>query len=143
MTKTVPTADLVPAFRQRITFVLKDLRDNAPKHPELMLHIGSLAREFINRGGKKSWGEVKAALSNEAYDGVLKQCEEQGNKFAQAGDLKSAHAVEIIATSVIASRINDKQIATGNQLLDDFIGQAIRVYDAAPKKAEIKTATLN
>lgn len=131
MSQTQPELDLTAQFLPRLVGVIKSLRDNAKDDPEVLVYIGSIASDVIARGGKNNWPELKAALSNEAYDGFLKDCQKQASTLNQKGDHKGAYAIEVIVTSVIASRIGDEKIVEGNKLLDDIINRSAKAYNTA------------
>lgn len=119
---------LTEEFKIRLASVLKDLKENGQKDSEAMWLMGSLAAHIINAAGEKNWPGLKAALTSEGYDSLLTQFEQQGHEFLKQGKKKSAYAVQALAVSLIASKMQDPVIATGNALLDDFIGRTLHIY---------------
>lgn len=131
MTTNEPEIDLAADLLPRLAAAVKTLRDSAKDDPDLLVHIGALASNIVQKGGKKNWQQFKSALSTEAYDGLLQECQTKSVALAKDGDSKSAYAVEVIATSIIASRIDDTKINGGNELLDDLINRSARAYNTA------------
>lgn len=118
-------------FKQRLAAVLEDLNQNARKDPEALWLMGSLAGRIVKSSGKKNWPELKAALSRENYDSLLKTFETQGNELHKQGNEKAAYAVQAVAISLIASKMNDPDISRGDELLDQFINQTVKMYNKA------------
>lgn len=134
------------AFKQKLAVVLRDLQDGGSKDDEAVWLTGSLAAQLLDKAEKPSWPQLKVALSNEAYDGLLASFQTQGNKLATEGNHKAAYAMQNLGISVIGSRLNDAEIATGTQLLDQFIDAAINYYRkgmAAKIVAESAKPTMN
>ena len=122
------TEPQIQEFKTRFTTVLKDLKDNGQNDPEAMWLIGSLADRIVSTGGKKDWPELKAALTSESYDSLIKQFEEQGNALHAKGNEKAAYAVQAMAVSLVASRIPDPDISAGNELMDALINNTIKFF---------------
>lgn len=126
-------------FKVRFAAVLKDLMENGQKDPEALWLMGSLASRIIDDVKMDDWPKFKTALTKEGYDALLKAFEKQGKERYANGNKKAAYAVQAIAISVIASKMTDPDIVSGNDLMDEFIGQTIRIY----KKAEANNAKPN
>jgi len=122
------TPELMKEFKPRFVSIMRELRENGVKDPETLWLIGSLAGRLVENSGKQSWPDLKAALTNESYDSMLMTFQREGNKLAADGKGKAAHAIETVAASLIASRMADPDIVTGNDLMDQLIDRSIRAY---------------
>lgn len=115
-------------FKQRFVAVLQDLQTNGRNDVEAMWLLGSLAAALVDKGKQPSWSTLKANLSREAYDGLLRDFQTQGNTLHQQGKGKHAWAIQIIGISLVARTQLDEQIQAGAALLDEIIGYAVAVY---------------
>jgi len=116
-------------FKQRFVVLMADMGTNVHKDPQTLFLVGSLATRLVDEAKKTSWAQTKAALSRDAYDSILETFRVQANQLAAKGDNKAAHAIEIVAMSVIAPAMRaDEHIAAGNDLLDSMIEDTIRIY---------------
>jgi hypothetical protein len=115
-------------FKQRFVAVLKDLQTEGKNDIEAMWLLGSLATQIIERVRQPSWPALKAALTREAYDGLLRDFQEQGNSLYQEGKTKHAYAIQILGISIIAKTQMDQQLKAGEALLDEIIDYTIAVY---------------
>jgi hypothetical protein len=118
-------------FKQRFITILRDLQAEGKDDPETIWLIGSLAAALVDKVGASSWPDLKQALTAEAYDGLLRDFEAQGNALYQQGKGKQAYAIQTLAVSVIARTQSDPQVQTGSALLDEFVDRAIGVYRRA------------
>lgn len=131
---TDETPDISPddkrkLFKERFVAVMKDMGQNVHKDPETLYLIGSLAAHLVKRANLTTWTELKAALSQEAYTGLVNSFKEQGNEHHKNGNRKVAYAIEILAISVICKTQNDDpQIGSGEELLDKMIEDTIGFY---------------
>jgi len=115
-------------FKQRFVALLKDLQTNGKDDAEAMWFLGSLAAMLIDKAKQPSWPTLKAGLTREAYDGLLRDFQAQGNALHQQGKGKQAYAVQILGISLIAKTQMDQHIQAGASLLDEIIGYAVAVY---------------
>lgn len=116
-------------FKRRFAALMVDMGQNVHKDGETLYLIGSLAAHLIDRAKVKSWPDLKAALSQEAYSGLLTTFQAQATEHAQKGNKKAAYAIEILAISTICITQNDdEQIKSGEQLLDNMIGDTIGLF---------------
>lgn len=115
-------------FKQRFVAVLKDLQTSGKSDIEAMWLLGSLACQIIEKAQQRSWPALKAALTREAYDGLLRDFQTQGNSLHQQGKGKPAYAIQILGISLIAKTQLDEQLRAGEALLDEIIDYTIAVY---------------
>lgn len=116
-------------FKQRFAQVMIDMGQNVHKDSETLYLIGSLAAHLIDRAKVKTWEDLKAALSQEAYTGLLKTFQAQATEHSQKGNKKAAYAIEILAISVICKTQNDDEhIRSGEEMLDKMIGDTIGLF---------------
>jgi len=127
-------------FKSRFAVVLKDLMDNGHKDPEAMWLMGSLAARIMNDVKMNDWSEFKTSLTKEGYDALLNAFQRQGQELHSSGNQKAAYAVQAIAVSVVASKMTDPDVISGNELMDEFIGQTVRIFE---KNAEANNAKPN
>lgn len=124
-------------FKQRFVAVLKDLQTNGRNDVEAMWLLGSLAAALIDKAKQPSWPALKAGLTSDAYDGLLRDFQAQGNALHQQGKGKHAYAIQILGISLIAKTQMDEQMRAGTALLDAVIDYATVVYrrsaDLGPK----------
>jgi hypothetical protein len=118
-------------FKERLVAVLRDVKDNLGEDAEAMYLIGSLAARLVDAYKVRTWTQFKAALTPQAYDGLLKDFEEQGNAFHRDGKAKAAYAVQLLAVSVIARTQIDPEVKQGEQLLDGIISGVVTTYRKA------------
>lgn len=121
-------------FKVRFATVLKDLQEHGHEDPETMWLLGSLAARIISTASKKGWPETKASLTSASYSALLKQFEKQGNDLHKKGNEKATYAVQALAISLVADKISDPEIKAGNEFLDEFINQTVRIYQANIEK---------
>jgi hypothetical protein len=126
-------------FKARFVAVMRDMRDNGLKDPEAVWMIGSLASRLIDLYKLKTWTQFKARLTREAYDQLLKEFQEQGNKYYRDGKDRAAYAVQLLAASVVASTQSDTEVQAGNQLLDQMINGIVLQYGQAVASRTAKT----
>jgi len=134
MSKEIP--EFIADFRKRLALVLKDLKEAGAKDPESMWITGSLAAAIMERSGKKSWPETKAALDTNNYNSLIQQLETQGNELVAKGNEKAAYAVQAVAVSVVAGRVDDPVVAEGNKLMDQLIDAAVKFFHQHPNSAK-------
>lgn len=115
-------------FKQRFVAVLKDLQANGKSDIEAMWLLGSLATHIIERAQQPTWLALKAALTRQAYDGLLRDFQKEGNALHQQGKGKPAYAIQILGISLVAKTQLDEQLKAGEALLDEIIDYTITVY---------------
>ncbi len=116
--------------------VLKDLSENGAKDPEAMWLIGSLATKLITDAKAKDWLELKARISPKGYDVTLGELQKQGHDLQVKGKVKAAYAMQAIAVSLAAQRMNDKDTKKGNELLNQLISDAISYFNNVNAKSK-------
>ncbi|MCF6326465.1 MAG: hypothetical protein L3J21_04125 [Devosiaceae bacterium] len=120
-------------FKKRFVALMADLGKNASKDPQTIWLIGSLAGSILSDANIVQWSHFKSALSAEAYNRLLAALKTQGNDLAKDKNHRAAYAVETIAISIIAPTMaKDPHIASGNELLDKMIGDAVGFYHKNP-----------
>ncbi|MHB1109174.1 MAG: hypothetical protein ACYCZU_02470 [Devosia sp.] len=115
-------------FKQRFVAVLKDLQESGKNDIEAMWLLGSLATQIIEKAKQRSWPALKASLTREAYDGLLRDFQKEGNSLHQQGKGKPAYAIQILGISLVAKTQMDEQFKVGEALLDEIIDYTIAVY---------------
>lgn len=120
-------------FKKRFREVITELGNSTRKDPVALRLIGSLATDLMKQGKVDKWEDLKAGLSAETYDILLKSFQEQGNQQAKKGNMKAAFAIEVLALSVISSTVrDDDHIIAGEVLLDNMIEDMIQLYRRNP-----------
>ncbi len=122
-------------FRERFVAMMKDLHANGGKDAEAQYLIGSLASRLMDKTGAKSWTVFKTTLGTFDHDALLRDFEKQGNKFHNDGKRKHAYAVQVLAMSVVAQTQADKDVQSGNKILDGVINSLVILF----RKAETAT----
>ena len=115
-------------FKQRFVAVLKDLQANGKDDIEAMWLLGSLATQIIEKAQQRSWTAFKASLTREAYDGLLRDFQKEGNALHQQGQGKPAYAIQILGISLIAKTQLDEQMRMGERLLDEIVDYTVTIY---------------
>lgn len=134
-TETVKS-DTQHEFRSRFAAVLLDLQKHGIKDLEAMWLIGSLANRLINEGHQPDWPHVKSTLTREAYDSLLQTFEREGNALHKKGNRKAAYAVQVISYSLIASKMTDELIVSGDELMDELISETVKFYNLRSGKSK-------
>jgi len=115
-------------FKERFVAIVSDLESHGRKDPEAMWLVGSFATGLIDLYRLKSWSEFKRSLPTMAYNKLLKDFEEQGNRYHREKNAKAAYAIQLLAASVVARTQTDKQVQAGDKLLDQAIDTAVAMY---------------
>lgn len=124
-------------FRKRFVEVMTDMGKSVHKDPESLYLIGSLAAHLIDRAKVPDWASLKAALSQEAYTGLLNSFQTQATEHVKNGNQKAAYAIEILAISVICmTQRGDAQLASGEELLDKLIGDTVGLFRRTSGKTD-------
>jgi hypothetical protein len=111
-------------FVDGLSKVLADLNEVRTRDPEAVMLIGSLADRLSKDSGKATWLEVKQGLSDAEHNSLVGTFVRQIDSAQAEGKIKVAYALQALATSLVGSRFQDKGIAAGVALLDDFIASA-------------------
>ena len=122
------------AYKQHLVSILKDLKASGTKDPEAMWLLGNMAAGLLGQSPHASWRQLKAGLSRQAYDGLLRDFESQGNALHREGKDKIAYAIRILGVSVIGRTQPDPQLQEGARLLDEVIDSAVAFYRKAPRR---------
>ena len=120
--------DSIGEYQNLLAALLSELQKGARQDRELLRLVGSLGASLTREADMKNWPTVKSALTPEAYDSLLATFQNQGNELSKAGNQKAATAVNVMALSLIGSRISDLTISEGVAILDDFIGFAMQTF---------------
>jgi hypothetical protein len=116
-------------LKQRLAALLVDLRDEAPKDPEAIWLIGSLASDLTLKAKAPNWKAFKQKMTPDVYRTLVRDFQEQGNKLYQQNKRRHAYAVQALAISIVASTQRmDPQMRDGEALLDGFIERALTAY---------------
>lgn len=115
-------------FKARFIAVMQDLREAGREDSEAMWLMGSLAARLVDAYKAKDWSDFKARMVPPIYDKLLKDFETQGNEFHRNRKVKQAYAVQVLAMSLIARTQKDRDVQTGDKLLDDTIDATILAY---------------
>ena len=90
--------------------------------------VGILAGRILMDAKQPRWAQMKRRLTAAAYDQLLLTAQIQGNDLFGEGNIKAAFALDIIATSIVASRVDDPRLADGVALLDEIIERAVTAW---------------
>ena len=114
---------------QRLVAVLRDLEAAREADPEAIWEIGSLAASLVDKAKAASWSGLKGDLTQEMYEGLVRDFQTQGNALWQAGKSRKSYAVQALAISIVAStqRANVR-LREGEALLDQVIDGALEAY---------------
>jgi len=126
--------EIEDSFKARLAAVLQDLSTNGTKDKEAMLMLGSLASNLVDSAEVKNWIDLKASIDEKGFEAMLNSLEKEGNKLIATGKIKAAYAIQAIGTSLVANKMKDKDTATGRDLLDSLIEQAIINFKNQPAK---------
>jgi hypothetical protein len=114
-------------FKRRFAGILLDLATSDDADAQAML--GGLAVRIVKAAGWPSWTTFKQNLTREDYDGLLRTFQVQGNGLAQQGQHRQVHAIEVLATALVAkTQMQDADVAAEAPRLDQFIDDAITAY---------------
>lgn len=122
-------------FRERFVAMMQDLHANGAKDQEAQFLIGSLASRLMDKAGAKSWAAFKSGLGSFDRAALLTDFEKQGNKYHKEGKRKHAYAVQVLAMSVVAPSQTDRDVLSGNKILDGLVNGLVTVF----RKAETAT----
>jgi hypothetical protein len=123
-------------LKQRLAAVLADLKDEAPKDPEAIWLIGSLASDLALKAKAPTWKAFKQKMTQDMYRTLVRDFQAEGNKLYQENKRRHAYAIQALAISIVASTQRvDPQMREGEALLDGFIEKALTVYRTTQKPA--------
>ena len=117
-------ASRLDIIRSRVTDMLRELQ-TVREDAETMAMVGILAGRILMDAKQPRWGQMKRRLTAAAYDQLLLTAQIQGNDLFGEGNIKAAFALDIIATSIVASRVEDPRLGDGVALLDEIIERAV------------------
>jgi predicted short-subunit dehydrogenase-like oxidoreductase (DUF2520 family) len=114
---------------QVLAVVLGDLEAARNSDPEAIFEIGSLAAALVDKARARSWTGLKGELTQEMYNGLVRDFQTQGNALWQAGKARKTYAIQALAVSIVSStqRANPK-LREGEALLDEMIEGALNAY---------------
>ena len=119
---------------ERLATVLRDLEEARRTDHEAIWEIGSLAATLVGKTDAPSWTAFKEALTQDMYEGLVRDFQTEGNALWQAGKSRKAYAVQAIAASVVSvTQRRVPQLAQGEKLLDEAIQNALVVYRRTQK----------
>jgi hypothetical protein len=111
--------------RRKVGDLLTQLRKLRSTDGETMFMIGLLGGRILMDAKQPHWAQMKRRLSAAEYDQLLLTAQNQGNDLFRAKDMKAAFALDVVTTSIVASRFTDPHVTEGVALLDDTIERAI------------------
>ena len=122
------------AFASGLATILTDLDKGRRSDPEMSARIGSLADSLIKKVGAANWSDLKQRLSEadrrSTIDTLAREITDSGEK----GDLRTAYAMQAVATSLVGAGFSDSRVTPGVDLLDRYIAAARDFFVAnAPK----------
>ena len=120
-------ASRLDIIRSRVTDMLRELQ-TVREDNETMAMVGILAGRILVDARQPRWEQMKRRLTAAAYDQLLLTAQIQGNDIFGEGNIKAAFALDIIATSIVASRVEDPRLADGLALLDEIIERAVTAW---------------
>ncbi|HHY50529.1 MAG TPA: hypothetical protein GYA10_12360 [Alphaproteobacteria bacterium] len=116
-------------LKQRLAAVLRDLQREGGKDPEAIWLIGSLAAELADKAKAKSWPALKESMTQEMYEGLLRDFQTTGNALYQAGESKKAYAIQALGLSLVClTQRHDAVLRDGEALLDSMIEGAVAIF---------------
>ncbi len=126
-------------FKKRFLEVMKQMGESTSKDPEGVWMIGSLAASLLDQSKSPDWVHLKKSLTPEIYNSLINSFRTQGNQLAKDGKEKAAFAVEVLALSIIAPTLSEKNepIASGDKLLNNMVQDSINFFrrsQAAPQR---------
>jgi hypothetical protein len=120
-------ASRLDIIRSRVTDMLRELQ-TVREDTETMSMVGILAGRILMDAKQPHWAQMKRRLTAAAYDQLLLTAQIQGNDLFGEGNIKAAFALDIIATSIVASRVEDPRLVEGVALLDEIIERAVTAW---------------
>jgi len=120
--------DSIGEYQNLLAALLTELQKGGRQDRELVHLVGGLGASLTREADMKNWPTVKAALTPDAYDSLLATFQRQGNEVSNAGNQKAATAINVMALSLIGSRISDLTVSEGVAILDDFIGFSMQTF---------------
>ena len=115
-------------FLDGLTKIVVDLDKARTRDAEAVALIGSLAHRMVQDTGQSDWIGLKRSLSADTLNGVIGKLSREIDASAAKGQIKLAYAMQAIAASLVGDRFEDRRIAMGIKLLDDFIAAASDYY---------------
>ena len=115
-------------FKQRFAVLFKDLQNEGQKDAEAMWLIGSLAARICDSIKQKTWSGMKAKLSQPGFLKLLGEIDADRKALKADGQTKPAYALQALAMSLAARTHADRDVQTGDKLLDRMIDTALLAY---------------
>ena len=115
-------------FLNGLVTIVTDLDKGGTEDPEMVARIGSLADRLIRAAGAADWQALKHDLSDAARKSAINTFSREIADSNEKGDVRTAYAMQAVATSLIGTDFDDPRIAPGIDLLDRFITAARGFY---------------
>ena len=112
----------------KLTAVIRDLRDHGADDGEAMFILGAGADYLCQTAEVATWPALKARLNATEKLGLLAQIDKEGQAATGAGKVKLAYALQILGLSVTATATENDHIRAAASLLDDLIVPALDNY---------------
>ena len=120
-------AKQVEVIQTRIVAMLRELQERRTD-VETMYMVGVLAGRILIDAKQPRWAQMKRRLSPSAYDQTLLTAQMHRDELFAEGNKSAAFALELIITSVVGSRFDNKVINEGVALIDDTIEAALTAW---------------
>ena len=120
-------ANRLDVILSRVADMLRELQTER-EDGETMYMVGILAGRILMDAKQPRWTQMKRGLTAAAYDQLLLTAQIQGNDLFGEGNIKAAFALDIIVTSIVASRVEDARLVQGVALLDEIIERAVTAW---------------
>lgn len=121
MPETITQLDVVQSRVIDMLHVLQTARNDG----ELMYMVGILAGRILMDAKQPRWVQMKRRLTPAEYDQILLTAQIQGNDLFKDRNKRAAFALDIVVTSIVASRFDEKRLNDGVELIDDIIESAV------------------
>ena len=112
----------------KLTAVIRDLRDHGADDGEAMFILGAGADYLCQTAEVATWPALKARLNATEKLGLLAQIDKEGQAANAEGKVKLAYALQILGLSVTATATENDHIRAAASLLDDLIVPALDNY---------------
>ncbi|MGV3491025.1 MAG: hypothetical protein ACO1OG_06845 [Devosia sp.] len=113
-------------FARRFGTMMAELHSKHLPNRARMMQVGGLAANLMRQAGAKTWPSYKKLLRPDQEAALLAAFRDSGHEKFAAGKQDEFYAIEVLAMSVVASRMKDPVLKQGELLLDRIIqGMAV------------------
>jgi hypothetical protein len=119
--ETITQLDVI---QSRVVDMLRVLQ-TARHDGEMMYMVGILAGRILIDARQPRWAQMKRRLTPAEYDQILLTAQIQGNDLFKDRNKRAAFALDVVVTSIVASRFDDQKLAVGVELIDETIETAV------------------